>query len=261
MAGRRKTVLSVAVCVLLAITWSIAGYRIAEKYVANATILQPQRDFVSYSGQNQTTADYGTQIAATIQALHLPGRVLFQSPVPFGESGTNDDSVRNTEVGLILTATNAAIPISATVSRYLTWNLDASVVVEAINPDPCDGWSYSLDIRQPENTQADTSFYRFKVFNNHLWLFGRYDEHQSAGQAIAYGKLNQNFDMHQPNTLRLAATDQHFNFYINDEKIGSGDDPEGPAPQAGNYGVGVSVETCSGPASALFTNFLVLTAS
>jgi hypothetical protein len=146
------------------------------------------------------------------------------------------------------------------VYQDLPWDVDASVTAQGLYTDPCDGWSYSLNIRQPYSTQADSAFYSLKVFNNHLWLLGRYDKHQTVGQALAYGNLNQSFDIHQTNVIRLVVVGQHFDFYLNDQKIGSGDDPDAVSYPTG-YGVGVSVETCSGPVSALFTNLLVLTTS
>jgi len=254
----RNSALFTLFCVLICLGGGIAGYTLAGRFTPVAPpAISYQVTPSPNSVQAQSTTASATQTAVNI--LALKGRTLYEDPkvTSASQEDTDTHTITNTEKGLLLTVKQPDRKAWMLSETDLPSDMDVSVTAQGMPPDPCDGWAYSLDIRQQIDYDQRTSvpFYDFEIYHNFTWRLGWYDGDQADSRTIASGDIDKTFNIHQPNTLRVVAIGKHFDLYINDKEVGSADDPDGQIyPQ--NH-VGVAIETCSNSVTALFTNLVV----
>ena len=260
MGRSRNSIWFVLLCILVSIG-GVGGYSIAARFFSVPAPSQPVYGFMptatANAAQLSSTSTHVAQFAATVQSLK--DVALIRDPWVFSasESDTESHTINNTAKGLVLTVKLPDVKSWMISEQDLPSDVDVSVTAQGLPPDPCDGWSYSLDIRQQINEQEQTSvpFYDFEIYRDLIWRLGWYDGGRGGSRTIASGTLDSSFDIHQPNKVRVVAVGKHFDLFINDKQVGSADDPD--ATLYPKNRVGVALQTCSNPVSALFTNLVV----
>jgi hypothetical protein len=255
MGSIRNSPLFAVLCILLCMAGCLAGYVGAERLTTPPPPTPIRATPTPNAAALQSTVDYGTQLAATVQKLR--GGLIFEDPDVFSSSQEENDTdvVKNTENGLLITAKQPPRIIFTISDQDVPPDIDASVTAQAVSPDPCEHWSYGLNFRQQLNGIETGAFYRLRVGSDLIWALESYGLQDSDSFILVRGNISPTFDIHKPNTIRAVVKGRHFDLYINGQKVGAADDPFGTIYPENKVGVGVV--TCTTAVTVQFTNLIV----
>ncbi len=131
---------------------------------------------------------------------------------------------------------DGALHVEITKESLLQWsfprtrfpaNVDVTVTVTNLEPDPAAEWSYGIGLRGFRDNDGN-HFYLFETFGTGKWAFstisGEGDLKTNAIVKLTTINPDANFDPEGTNTLRARVVGSHFEFYVNGAKVGEADD-------------------------------------
>lgn len=106
-------------------------------------------------------------------------------------------------------------------------------------------WPYGIVFRDT----ADHADYQFMIDSNSKWVFFKCSSDNCANTIDYTGNSSIHGGLHTTNTLKVTAVGSHFEFFVNDTRVGTFDDS---AYTSGGVGIGVGNNV-----EAVFTDFIV----
>lgn len=249
-----KKVLRVLIFGLLGIIVMIGGCG-AGYFGAQLAFLRPDRFGSPSAGTYDpvATGAFLTPQAATMQAL--TGHLLIEDP-QFSSSDAEDPGfeVVHTDQGMIVTNRSGGYTTSVYNGSMLPADVDASVTIQGLPPDPCDHWSYSLAVRIPTD-MPNAERYQLTIWNTRRWEFWHANPlHPDEGVLLASGSLGDTFSMQDATRLRVVARASHYGLYIDGKQVGSANDT---SELSSRNAVGVGLFICTNKASVLIKDLVV----
>jgi hypothetical protein len=168
-----------------------------------------------------------------------------------------------------VTIANNALTIEVTKKEWIRWTLpgallkfpndiDVTVTVSASNPDVTGEWSYGLGVRDYLDNK-DEFVYMFRVVGTGEWVFTKLDGSNGLVPIIKATTLPKqvNYKPKGSNTLRMTAVGSHFEFYVNDVKVGEADDDTLAPPEESSIILVAGTYSKASRIKAVFTSVVV----
>jgi hypothetical protein len=141
-------------------------------------------------------------------------------------------------------------------------DVDVSVNVKANNPHSSGNWTYGIGVRD-HTKDNERHIYFFEIVGSGNYQFVYYNSQSNpAFRTILREKINGvQFDPKAENTLRFVAVGNHFEFYLNDVKVGEADDDTVEPPAESNIVLDAATGSQVPNLKVTFSNFVVKSAS
>ena len=172
-----------------------------------------------------------------------------------------------------ITIANNALTIEVTKKEWIRWTLpgalvkfpndvDVTVTVSAVNPDVSGEWSYGLGVRDFLDNK-DEFVYLFRVIGTGEWVFSKLDGSNGLVTLIKATALPKaaNYKPKASNILRMTASGSHFEFYVNNTKVGEADDDSLTPPDESSIVLVAGTYSKASRIKAAFTEVVVKPAS
>jgi hypothetical protein len=158
--------------------------------------------------------------------------------------------------------------LSATVTQ-ITWprahrfppDVDVSVNVKANNPHSSGNWTYGIGVRD-HTKDNERHIYFFEIVGTGDFQFVYYNSQSNpAFRTLLKKKISGvRFDPKAENSLRFVAVGNHFEFYLNEVKIGEADDDTVEPPAESNIVLDAATLSQVSTLKVTFSNFIVKSA-
>jgi hypothetical protein len=140
-------------------------------------------------------------------------------------------------------------------------DVDVSVNVKATNPHSSGSWTYGIGVRD-HTKDNERHIYFFEILGSGNYQFVYYNSQSNpAFRVVKREKISGvTFDAKAENTLRFVAVGNHFEFYLNDVKVGEADDDTVEPPAESNIVLDAATGSQVPTLKVTFSNFIVKSA-
>jgi hypothetical protein len=168
-----------------------------------------------------------------------------------------------------ITKNTMVVDVTKSTVTQITWprahrfppDVDVSVNVKANNPHSSGNWMYGIGVRD-HTKDNERHIYFFEIVGDGNYQFVYYNSQSNpAFRTIRRERISGvSFDPKAENTLRFVAVGNHFEFYLNDEKIGEIDDDTVEPPAESNIVLDAATGSQVSTLKVTFSNFIVKSA-
>ncbi|MEP7288529.1 MAG: hypothetical protein ABI947_22485 [Chloroflexota bacterium] len=176
----------------------------------------------------------GTKPTPTLSVDAGNNSILFKED--FSDPKTNGWPTKTSKTSSAAFADNSLIikTFKGTKDGILRWigpaadlpaDVDVTVTVDADEKLSVGSYSYGVGVRYYANKNNDAYFYLFQVLNTGEWMFTRYNGADDPVVVVERTKIK-SFSNKVANKINITAVGNHFEFFINNKKVGEADDDQ-----------------------------------
>jgi hypothetical protein len=158
--------------------------------------------------------------------------------------------VNHTDTKGLIRWTTAAVDLPADVDVTVTASVDSAKTKGL--------WSYGIGVRyySEGTTKNNGYFYLYEIISDGTWAVTRFNGAEKSTTIVKATDIP-NFDSTRANKISLIATGDHFEFYLNNKKLGEADDNNGADVTKYKFALAASTFDDKSSVSASFTDLLI----